>query len=75
MLRQVSAMQEDVFLPNLTAWESLSFYARLSLPADITRLERRARMENILETMGIANVRFSMVKPDGACSALRIHVF
>ncbi|KAK9808556.1 hypothetical protein WJX73_008341 [Symbiochloris irregularis] len=53
--------QEDVFLPNLTAWESLAFYARLSLPEDITRYERRDRMETILETMGISKVRFSMV--------------
>lgn len=55
-------MQEDVFLPNLTAWESLGFYARLSLPRDVSAKERRVRMESILETMGIAKVRHSMVR-------------
>ncbi|KAK9790764.1 hypothetical protein WJX73_010230 [Symbiochloris irregularis] len=53
--------QEDVFLPNLTAWESLNFYSWLSVPAALNRADRQAGMHKTLETMGLQEVKHSMV--------------
>lgn len=50
-----------MFLPNITAWESFTFYARLSLPSTISRAAMHQRMDTIMETMGIEKVKHSMV--------------
>ena len=55
--------QEDVFMPTLSAWESLLFCTQLCLPAMPVK-QRNARMEAVLETMGLLRVKNSKV---GVC--------
>lgn len=55
-------MQEDVFLPNLTAWESLNFYASLSVPQTMQKASRQRRMTAVMETMGLQQVKQTMVR-------------
>ena len=52
--------QEDVFMPTLSAWESLLFCTQLCLPAMPVK-QRNARMEAVLETMGLTRVKNSKV--------------
>lgn len=54
--------QEDVFLPMLTVWESLLFIARLSMQP-LPNVVREARMNKVLETLGLSRVKNSKVKP------------
>ena len=56
-------LQEDVFLPMLTAWESLEFYTQLSLPVLLSTQDRHARMNTVLETMGLAHVKSTKARP------------
>lgn len=52
--------QEDVFMPTLSAWESLLFVSQLCMdPAP--RAERTARMNAVLEQMGLSKVKHSKV--------------
>ena len=52
--------QEDVFMPTLSAWESLSFITQLCM-GPLPRCERESRMESVLTTMGLARVKNSKV--------------
>ena len=53
--RRISAYveQEDALVGSLTVRETLNFAARLSLPSDITKLERIQRIESLLTAFGL----------------------
>lgn len=67
--------QEDVFVPMLTVWESLSFVAKLSMPP-MPAVVRHARMDAVLGTLGLGRVKNSKVKqPCRVCRiATRLHL-
>lgn len=41
----------------LTAWESLDFYTQLSMPVLLSTADRHARMDTVLQTMGLPHVK------------------
>ena len=53
--------QEDVFVPTLTVWEALQFYAILSIPEELTKQQLDSRMWAALVTMGLHKVKTSKV--------------
>ena len=53
--------QEDVFVASISVWEALMFYTQLSLAGNYSNSDRIARMETVLETMGLMRVRRSKV--------------
>ena len=59
-------MQEDVFLPNITAWESLDFYTCLSMADGADRQARHERMHAVLDAMGLSHVQHTLVWPYSA---------
>jgi len=72
--RRVSAMvnQDDLFVPTMTALETLTFHANLRIPrksggkegsdvAALTKDEMHARMQSVLETMGLWRARHTQV--------------
>ena len=52
--------QEDVFMPTLSAWESLLFVSQLCM-APAPKAEHVARMNAVLEQMGLTKVKYSKV--------------
>jgi len=46
-------MQEESMNPNLTARETLHYTAQLKLPASMSRAERDARVEEVVQVMGL----------------------
>ena len=69
------AVQDDVFLPMLTAWESLDFYTQLSMPVLLSTEDRHARMDTVLGTMGLGHVKQTKasmlsVLPDASAQAV-----
>lgn len=53
--------QEDVFMPTLSAWESLLFVSQLRT-ASANKAERFARMDAVLRQMGLLKVKHSKVR-------------
>ncbi|KIY48243.1 ABC transporter [Fistulina hepatica ATCC 64428] len=53
--------QLDVLPPTLTVFETLMFAARLRLPENLPDAEKRARVERLMETLGIDHVRDSRI--------------
>lgn len=49
--------QQDVLPPMLTVYEALLFAARLRLPESIPELEKRERVEELMEKLGITSLR------------------
>ncbi|KAF9265883.1 hypothetical protein L218DRAFT_997259 [Marasmius fiardii PR-910] len=49
--------QQDVLPPTLTAYEALLFAARLRLPDGVPDIEKQARVEQLMEKLGIAKLR------------------
>lgn len=49
--------QQDVLPPQLTVYEALLFAARLRLPETISQAEKRHRVEEMMEVLGIADLR------------------
>ncbi|OCH90675.1 hypothetical protein OBBRIDRAFT_876867 [Obba rivulosa] len=49
--------QQDVLPPTLTVHEALLFAARLRLPESVSDSEKRARVDDVLERLGIARIR------------------
>jgi len=47
-------LQEDNFVPTMTVYETLSFYANLVLPRGLSRGERLSRVVGTLELMGLS---------------------
>jgi ABC-type multidrug transport system ATPase subunit len=63
LFRRISAYvaQEDVFVPTMTAWETLSFHATLTLPKAINHDERTKRIVDVLQIMGLSRCRNTQV--------------
>ena len=61
--KQLSAYipQESVFLPTLTAAETVAFAATLSLPQRISKAERTLRCHHILTSMGLQGSQHTQV--------------
>ncbi|GME23629.1 ABC transporter protein [Neofusicoccum parvum] len=55
--RKISSFveQEDALLGALTVEETLSFSAKLSLPSSVTKTERIARIEALMDSFGLRN--------------------
>lgn len=49
--------QQDILPPTLTVYEALLFAARLRLPEGITDANKRERVDEILEKLGISHLR------------------
>jgi ABC-type multidrug transport system ATPase subunit len=54
-------LQDDVFIATQTAREHLTFVSRLKLPANMSSEERDARVESVLEDMGLQEVSNSQI--------------
>ncbi|MFN0148124.1 MAG: ATP-binding cassette domain-containing protein [Dehalococcoidia bacterium] len=54
--------QDDIVHPDLTVGESLSYAARLRLPSDTPVAERAARIDRVLEQLGLASESDSLVR-------------
>lgn len=63
--KRVSAYvsQEDVFVPTMSAWETLLFHARLRTDKKLTTAEMEERMEEVLTVMGLQRVKHTVVCP------------
>ena len=55
--------QEDCFVPTMSAMETLSFTATLTLPKSVTVQERTDRIEEVLRIMGLYRSRDTQVNP------------
>ena len=53
--------QEDVFVPTLSAWETLHFHAILRLPRGTSRADIKQRMDDVMAVMGLSRVRTTQV--------------
>ncbi|GFH20265.1 ABC transporter domain-containing protein, partial [Haematococcus lacustris] len=52
--------QEDVFMPQMTAEETLRFYAVMRLPYGITAEAREQRAADALQLVGLGHCRHTM---------------
>jgi len=59
--RVAYVMQEDALFATATVRESLEFSARLRLPAHVTADERKAIVDDILESLGLTRVQHTMI--------------
>ena len=55
--------QEDVFVAQLSALETLRFYAALTVLARVISKDREARVLDVLATLGLAHVGHTKVSP------------
>lgn len=55
-------LQEDNFMPQMTALETIAFYAELILPASMAPNQRRERSMEVLEVLGLAGKAKTMVR-------------
>ena len=64
LFKRVSAYvpQEEVFVPTLTALETIAFHARLSLPSNVSAAERLEGIHRVLSIMGLTRVRHTTVR-------------
>ena len=53
--------QEDVFVPTLSAWETLHFQAILRLPKGTSRSDIKQRMDDVMDVMGLSRVKTTQV--------------
>jgi len=49
--------QQDILPPTLTVFEALLFAARLRLPESISDVDKQARVEGVMDVLGIAALR------------------
>ena len=63
LFKRISAYvaQEDVFVPTMTATETLVFHATLTLPSAVDGAERGARIADVLRLMGLWRARHTQV--------------
>jgi ABC-type multidrug transport system ATPase subunit len=55
-------LQHDNLVPTMTSWESLSFYAGIILPPQTSAEKKRKRILEVLELMGLAHARDTLVR-------------
>jgi hypothetical protein len=70
-------LQHDNLVPTMTSWESLSFYAGIILPPQTSAEKKRKRIQEVLEMMGLAHARDTLVrtaKPLGSLQAIAVSV-
>jgi ATP-binding cassette subfamily G (WHITE) protein 2 len=62
-LKQVAGyvQQDDLLFGNLTVEETLMYSAKLRLPADVTKEERKARVEDAMERLGLLHCRNTII--------------
>ena len=53
--------QEDVFVPTLSAWETLHFQAILRLPKGTSSADIKRRMDDVMDVMGLSRVKTTQV--------------
>ncbi|GBF96283.1 ABC transporter G family [Raphidocelis subcapitata] len=53
--------QEDNFVPTMTTWEVMSFYADIILPAEWSKQRRRVRIREVLSEMGLAHAHRTII--------------
>ncbi|KAI8464872.1 MAG: P-loop containing nucleoside triphosphate hydrolase protein [Monoraphidium minutum] len=53
--------QEDNFVPTMTAWEVMKFYADIILPGRWTSTRRRERIREVLAEVGLAHAHSTIV--------------
>lgn len=58
--------QEDNFIPCMTAWETVMFYADMCMPDSWSRSQREARCQEVLHMMGLERTKNTLVR---ACCA------
>lgn len=58
-----SAPQHDNLVPTMTAYESVSFYASIVLPAHMSQDARKARIIRVLRMMGLSHAQNTLVRP------------
>jgi ABC-type multidrug transport system ATPase subunit len=49
--------QQDVLPPTLTVYEALLFAAELRIPENVSQVEKKARVEDVIEKLGLSGVR------------------
>ena len=64
----LAAAQHDIFLPMLSAWESLDIYIQLSLPVFLSKEDRHARMDAVLESMGLLRSKHTKARLPCPCT-------
>jgi hypothetical protein len=62
-------LQEDNFIPAMTLWETLTFYADVTLPAS-DRSARRSRVKEVLAAMGLTAAGHTLVSGRYAAALL-----
>lgn len=62
-LKQVSGyvVQDDLLFGNLTVEETLAYAAKLRLPSEVTEEERRERVEDALQRLGLTHCRNTII--------------
>ncbi|CAH2064078.1 unnamed protein product [Thlaspi arvense] len=67
VLRVISAyvMQDDLLFPMLTVKETLMFAAEFRLPRSLTKSKKRDRVENLIDQLGLKNVKDTLIGDEG----------
>eukprot|EP00983_Pelagomonas_calceolata_P096322 1158114-Pelagomonas_calceolata.AAC.3 len=60
-------MQEDNFVPVMTAMETAMFAAAMMLPAQLSNRAKRARAREVLAVVGLAHCENTMVGMQHLC--------
>ena len=66
-------MQDTVFVPTLSAWETLHFSAVLRTPSGVPRADIKRRMEDTLAVMGLSRVAHTQVQTLTSYHLLSLH--
>lgn len=61
--------QEEVFVPTMSALETISFHAKLSLPHNVPKAQRKAQILRMLTIMGLFRVRYTTVCIQPPCGS------
>lgn len=57
--------QQDVLPPTLTVFEALLFAARLRLPESISDIQKRERVQDLMEKLGISSLQNTRIGYSG----------
>eukprot|EP00877_Chromochloris_zofingiensis_P009782 jgi/Chrzof1/5057/Cz15g10060.t1 len=53
--------QQDNFIPSMTCWENLKFYAAMMMPDEWNKHERKQRCHDVLGMVGLSHVKATLV--------------
>ncbi|KMZ57915.1 ABC transporter G family member [Zostera marina] len=67
MLKVISAyvMQDDLLFPMLTVEETLMFAADFRLPSSLSKVEKKARVQTLIDQLGLGNARNTIIGDEG----------